>query len=94
VVGIGLKLGGAPSDRSMLGREIRRITPELVLLGSDSRTGMSGELVCQRQQHALLFATLDQDDNPLARAVWAGVEPAHIAVVRHVLEPASRRCHP
>ena len=36
----------------------------------------------------LLFATLVQFDNPAARAVWAGITPAHQQVVRYVLEQA------
>ncbi len=92
--GIGLKLGGKPSDRFVLGWEIRRNLPEFVLLGADSRVGMPAELLFKREQHALLFATLVQHDNQAARLLWAGVEPVHVPVVRRVLEQASRRCSP
>jgi hypothetical protein len=92
--GIGLKLAGKPSDRFVLGWEIRRNVPELVLLGADSRIGMSGELLFKREQDTLLFATFVQHDNHAARALWAGVEPVHVPVVRRVLEHASRRCNP
>jgi hypothetical protein len=91
---IGLKRGGAPPERSVLGWEIRRSTTEFVLLGANSRIGMAGELLFRRRRHTLLFATLVQQDNPIARAVWARVEPVHISVVRRVLEQASRRCRP
>ncbi len=92
--GIGLKLGETPSDRFVLGWEIRRNTPEFVLLGADSRIGMPGELLFKCEQHALLLATFVQHDNQAARARWAGVEPVHVPVVRRVLEQASRRYSP
>lgn len=92
--GIGLKLGGKPSDRFVLGWEIRRDTPEWVLLGADSRVGMPAELLFKREQHALLFATLVQHNNQAARLLWAGIEPVHVPVVRHLLEQAGRRCGP
>jgi hypothetical protein len=82
---IGLKLGGSRSERFVLGWEVRRNTPDFVLLAADSRIGMPGELLFKRQQHTLLFATFVQQDNHLARATWAGVEPVHVQVVRHVL---------
>lgn len=89
---IGLKLDQGRPDQRVLGWEVRRSTPGFVLLGADSRIGMAGELLFERQQHALLFATFVQHDNPVARAVWAGVEPVHVPVVRSLLEHASRRC--
>lgn len=92
--GIGLKLGGKPADRFVLGWEIRRNTPELVLLGADSWVGMPAELLFKREQHTLLCATLVQHNNQAARLLWAGVEPVHVPVVRRVLEQASRRCSP
>ncbi len=91
---IGLKLDGAPPDRSVLGWEIRESTPGHVLLGAPSRIGMAGELLFKREPSELLFATLVQFDNPAARGVWAGVQPVHVPVVRSVLEHASRRSWP
>jgi hypothetical protein len=91
---IGLKLDGAPPDRSVLGWEIRESTPGYVLLGAPSRIGMAGELLFERGPSELLFATLVQFDNPAARRVWAGVQPMHVPVVRSVLERASRRSWP
>ena len=91
---IGLKLDGAPPDRSVLGWEIRQSTPAYVLLGAPSRIGMPGELLFKREPSELLFATLVQFDNSAARHVWAGVQPVHVPVVRSVLERASRRRWP
>jgi hypothetical protein len=87
---IGLKLGRG-RGRSVLGWEVRSRSPDFVLLGADSRIGMPGQLLFKRERHALLFATFVQHDNPVARAVWAGVEPVHVPAVRHLLEQASRR---
>jgi len=96
--GLGLQLGPARSDRFVLGWEVRRSLPDSVLLGADSRLGLLGELLFARQQNALLYATFVQMDNHVARAVWAGITPVHLQVVRHLLEQASSsdrsRCRP
>jgi hypothetical protein len=70
---------------------VRRSTPDSVLLAARSRLGLSAELVFERRQQTLLFATLVQKENQIARAVWAGVEPVHRPVVRYLLEQASYR---
>jgi hypothetical protein len=88
---IGLKLGAAGVEGFVLGWEIRRSTPDHVLLGAGSRIGMPGELLFKRQPHALLFSTFVQHDHGLARTVWAGVEPVHVPMVRRVLEGAAHR---
>jgi ribosome-binding factor A len=47
---------------------------------------------CRDDRHdALLFATFVQQDNLIARTVWAATETAHVRVVRQILEQASRR---
>jgi hypothetical protein len=88
---IGLKLARGRSDGVVLGWEIRHRAADYVLLGADSRIGMMGELLLVRQQSALLFCTFVQQDNHVARGVWAGVEPVHVPIVRRLLEQASRR---
>jgi len=88
---LGLKLGPSRSDRFVLGWEVRRSTPELVLLGAGSRIGMPAELHFERRQRSLLFATFVQHDNPIARAVWAATEPVHVPIVRRLLEQAGKR---
>jgi hypothetical protein len=87
---IGLKVGTS-SQRSVLGWEVRRTVPEHVLLGADSRIGMPGELLLKKDRGALLFATFVAQRNPLARALWAVVEPVHVRIVRDILEQASQR---
>ncbi len=90
---LGLKLGSNRSDRHVLGWEVRRSTPDHVLLGAGSRIGMPAELLVKRQGERLLFSTFVQHENLLARAVWAGVEPAHCPIVRSVLSRV-RPMHP
>ncbi len=86
---LGLRLGSAPPDRSVLGWEIRRSTPDVALLGACGHLGLSGELLFARRPHALLYATFVQLENPVARGLWAAVAPRHRQVVRDLLEQAS-----
>ncbi len=88
---LGLKLGSARSGRRVLGWEVRRSTPDLVLLAAGSRIGMPGELLFKRERHGLLFATFVQQKNPVARAVWARIAPRHQRVVRSLLTQAADR---
>jgi hypothetical protein len=88
---LGLRLAPTRSDRFVLGWEVRRSTPDFALLGAGSRLGLAAELLFKRQQQTVLFATLVQQENRIARAVWAGVEPVHRPIVRYVLEQAGRR---
>jgi hypothetical protein len=91
---IGLKVAHGHSARSVLGWEVRASGPEFVLLGADSRIGMPGELLFMPGRDALVFATFVQQDNFIARAVWAATESTHVLVVRNVLEQAGRRLAP
>jgi hypothetical protein len=75
----------------VLGWEVRRSTPEFALLGAGSRIGMPAELLFKRQPDTLLFATFVRQETPIARAVWARVEPVHRPIVRRILEQAARR---
>jgi hypothetical protein len=88
---IGLKVSLPGSDRSVLGWKIRATDRDFVLLGAESRIGMPGELLLQRHETALLFATFVQQDNAIARGLWASIEAAHVRTVRSILEMASRR---
>lgn len=102
---IGLKVGKS-SGPSVLGWEVRRSVPDHVLLGADSRIGMPGELLLkkdprekdplekdplEKEESTLLFATFVAQRNPLARALWAVVEPVHVRVVRDLLDHAGQR---
>ncbi len=87
---LGLKLREPHADRSVLGCEVRHSTQEFALLGAGSRVGMPAELLFKPQRHTLLFATFVQQQNPLVRAVWRGVEPLHRQVVTYLLNRAAR----
>jgi hypothetical protein len=51
---------------------------------------MPAELLFERRQKTLFFATFVQQENHFARALWAGIERGHRRVVRHVLEQAPK----
>ena len=86
--GLGLRLGPAQSDRHVLGWEIRRSDPDVVLLGARGRLGLSGELIFQRSPRGLLYATVVQLDNRVARGLWAAIESRHLRVVQDLLARA------
>ncbi len=88
---LGLRLASPGSDRCVLGWEVRRSTPDFALLGANGRLGLSGELLFERQQSSLLFATFVRLENPIASAVWTGIAPRHRLVVQHILEQGSRK---
>jgi hypothetical protein len=88
---LGLKLRNDQSDRSVLGWQMRASSPDFLLLGADSRIGMPAELLFKQTGDALLFCTFVHHDNHIARAVWAATEPAHVRVVRDLLEQADAR---
>jgi hypothetical protein len=82
---LGMQLGSTRSDEYVLGWKLRRNTPDVALLGADSRLGLRGEVLFMRRMNTLLFATFVQHGNPMSRSVWAGVAPVHRQVVRNVL---------
>jgi hypothetical protein len=88
---LGLKLDLKGSGHSVLGWPVRESTRDVLLLGAETRLGMPAELLLMRKPGALVFCTFVQHDNPAARAVWAGVEPVHVPVVRRLLAQARRR---
>lgn len=87
---LGLKLSAAPSDARILGWEVRRSTDDHVLLGAGSRLGMPAELLLVRRPEELLFATFVRQENAAMRALWAGIVPFHVRVVRQVIGRAER----
>ncbi len=91
---LGLRVHEARTGRSLLGWEIRHSSPEMVLLGADSRSGMPAELLFKRTDDDLLFATFVQHDNLIVRAVWATVQRRHVRIVRGLLERGGRRFPP
>jgi hypothetical protein len=88
---LGVRLGSTEDERLVLGWPVRRSSPDFALLAASSLIGVEAEVLCKRDQHALLVATFIQVKNPVARAVWAGVSPRHRKVLRHLIKEASRR---
>jgi hypothetical protein len=82
---IGLNLGRSGVAGFVLGWEIRRSTPDHVLLSAASRIGMPAELLFKRESQTLLFSNFVRHENQRARRVWARVEPVHVPIVRRVL---------
>jgi hypothetical protein len=91
---LGLKLGEAPADRSVLGWELRRTTSDFALLGARSRVGLPGELLFEPRGSTLLFATFVAHENPLARVTWTAVALRHRQVVASLLKRAARAQRP
>jgi hypothetical protein len=86
---LGLRLSSVRSDRYVLGWKVLASTPSFALLGAGSYLGLAAQLFVKRQRQSLLFCTFVQQENAIARAVWAGVGPVHRRVVPYVLEQAS-----
>ena len=86
---LGLKLGSPRSRERVLGWEVRQSTADVALLGGTSRTGMPAELLFERCEDGMLFATLVGFENPVVRALWAGIAAPHRQVVRYLLGQAS-----
>jgi hypothetical protein len=89
--GLGLKLGAPRSGRHVLGWKVRQSSPSVVLLAADSLLGLQAELLFRTEPRGLLFATLIQQNNPAARAVWVRITATHQEVVRSLLDDAARR---
>ena len=83
---LGLKLGPVVSDRTVEGWELRRSDPDVAILGADSRIGMPAELFVERGEDCVLFGTLVQQRNWVARRLWAAITAFHQRVVKLVLE--------
>jgi len=88
---LGLRLASPGSRRHVLGWEIRKATPDYVLLGSRSRIGMPAELLVKRHGKTLLFDTFVQKSNPIAAAAWAAIERTHERTVPALLGQFRRR---
>ena len=89
--GLGLNLAGPSSARRVLGWKVQRSSPDVMVLAADSILGLRAELLFRTEPRGLLFATLIQQNNPAARALWARVIPTHERVVRSLLEHAALR---
>jgi hypothetical protein len=88
---LGLKLDRSGSAQTILGWTIRESTPDHVLLAAGGRLGLSGELLFERRESRLHFSTFVRLGHPAARGLWAAIEPAHVRIVRGILEDAAAK---
>jgi hypothetical protein len=87
---LGFRMRRPHAPGATIGWPIKEVTDERVLLASQSRLGLAGELLILRQRNSLLFSALVQQRNAFARALWAAILPrVHRPVERTVLEGAS-----
>lgn len=89
--GLGLNLAGNSSAPRVLGWKVRHNSPNVMLLAADSILGLQAELLFRTEPCGVLFATLIQQNNAAARALWARIIPTHQKVVRSLLEDAALR---
>jgi hypothetical protein len=88
---LGLDLGSPGSPDRVLGWEIRRNTPDCLLLDAGSPLGLRGELLFWARPGGLLTATFIEQRNVAARALWAPIVPQHQQIVRSLLTQAIGR---
>lgn len=83
---LGLKLDA--DGPNILGWRIRRSTPDQLLLEAPGWLGLSGELLFERRDGALRFSTFVRLSHIAARKLWSAIEPAHVRIVKGLLEDA------
>ena len=87
---LGIRLHHGRHD-TVAGWPITVNTTEYIRLQGDSRIGLTGQLVTRVFDEGVMFATVVQLGNPVARLAWAKVLPAHLAMVRSLVEGAAER---
>ena len=87
---LGLKHGLPWSRENVLGWPVRRNEPDFVLLGADSRTGITAELLLKRDTGSIFFATLLQLEGPVMKRVWSAMEARHRRIVAQLLRRGVR----
>lgn len=88
---LGLKLGPAEAEGSVLGWQVRHSDESFALLGADSRIGMPAELLFKTEGDSLLVATFVWQRNPIVKAIWAAVVGPHRRIVPYLLGRAAER---
>src|ERR1700742_1137373 len=71
--GLGLKLARPSSASRVLGWKVRHNSPNVMLLAADSILGLQAELLFRTEPRGVLFATMIQQNNAAARALWARI---------------------
>jgi len=82
---LGLRLGPLASDEHVLGWLIAVKGPDRILLTADGSPEMLAELLVERVQGSVRFASFVSLLTPAAREVWVDVGPRHERTVRGLL---------
>jgi uncharacterized protein YndB with AHSA1/START domain len=86
---IGFELRDGSPERSVLGWQVRHLSPGVVVLAASSPLGIDGELVFESRGSELRLATLVTLEGDRARRAWARIEPEHRRMVPRLLEHAT-----
>lgn len=89
VLGLKLETGAESDSATVLGWPVRRNTPDVVLLGADSRIGMPAQLLVLLRPGGVLFATFLHHQSGVTRPLWAAIERTHLRVVAELLGRAA-----
>jgi hypothetical protein len=88
---LGLNLRGPWAAQQVLGWKVQHSDPDFVLLSANSWLGLRGQLLFAREPRGVLFATLIQQNNTVARSLWVTITHKHQQVVQSLLVHAARR---
>lgn len=81
---LGLRPGPLGSPRHVLGWPVLTSTPDLVVLGQQSRL-VTARLFLQVKEARMVWTTQVIFDHVTARPVWAGLGPVHRRIVPYLL---------
>jgi hypothetical protein len=70
---LGLNLRGPWAAHRVLGWKVQHSDPDFVLLSANSWLGLRGQLLFRHEPRGLLFATLIQQNNSVARSLWVTI---------------------
>ncbi|PZS30975.1 MAG: hypothetical protein DLM58_12680 [Pseudonocardiales bacterium] len=86
-----IRLAPLDSEGQVLGWRIHHSEPQAIVLGIESRIGMTVRIVIQVQPTQVVHAMVVRYDRIIARPVWAVVSSPHRRFVRTLLADAQRR---
>ncbi|PXX70815.1 hypothetical protein DFR70_101236 [Nocardia tenerifensis] len=88
---IGLRLAPTGTAHTVAGWSVARVGADHILLQAESTLGFTGQLLVRCGEKGVLLATFVQFHDPGASTVWERALPAHLGVVRSLLEGAAFR---
>jgi hypothetical protein len=87
---IALRRAPAGTAHTVAGWPIVHTSPEYILLQAESVLGFKGQLLFRLGDSGILLATFVQFHDPGARTVWDRAVPAHLMLVRSLLDAQAR----